>query len=188
MTQNSKKAMRKRLLINNKLQGKFIFVVTVIVLLVILIQVSSIWILAKKDMTQHSIVSKLRTTRDVRQLIIDKLIYITIITVLVGVGAATYLMLYFTHKIAGPMYRFSKTFEKIRKLDLTQRIKFRDGDELQDMADSFSLAIEALHKNMRSLRAATDELNTITAKRGAKPAQIKKAALLVIKLAKKFKV
>ena len=50
-----------------------------------------------------------------------------------------------SHKIAGPVYKFEKTCEKISEGDLTQRVFLRKGDSLIELQSAFNNMIEKLH-------------------------------------------
>src|SRR3989338_8850193 len=52
--------------------------------------------------------------------------------------------IYFSHKIAGPLYRFHATLEAIDKGDVSIRIRLRKADEAQLLAKRFNLTLENL--------------------------------------------
>ena len=56
--------------------------------------------------------------------------------------------LLFSHRIAGPVYRISKTLEEITKGNLGLKIKLREGDELVDLADMINNLTDNLNKTM----------------------------------------
>ena len=53
-----------------------------------------------------------------------------------------------SHKIAGPIYRIEKDMGEIARGNLALRIKLRRGDELQDIADAINAMTENLGKDM----------------------------------------
>jgi len=63
-----------------------------------------------------------------------------------------------THLIAGPLYRFEKSFETLREGDLTYRINLRKGDELRDLAEMFNDMMEDIHNKMKGDRAKREEI------------------------------
>ncbi len=58
--------------------------------------------------------------------------------------------LLFSHRIAGPVYRISKTLEEITKGNLGLKIKLREGDELVDLADMINNLTDNINKTITS--------------------------------------
>lgn len=56
--------------------------------------------------------------------------------------------LLFSHRIAGPVYRISKTLEEIIKGNLGLKIKLREGDELVDLADMINRLTESFNNTV----------------------------------------
>ena len=56
--------------------------------------------------------------------------------------------LLFSHRIAGPVYRITKTLEEIIKGNLGLKIKLREGDELVDLAYMINNLTDNLNKAM----------------------------------------
>jgi len=56
--------------------------------------------------------------------------------------------LLFSHRIAGPVYRISKTLEEITKGNLGLKIKLREGDELVDLAYMINNLTDNINKTM----------------------------------------
>lgn len=53
-------------------------------------------------------------------------------------------MLYFTHKIAGPVYRIKTDLARMLETNHYQNIKVREGDELQDVVTLLNNVLEKL--------------------------------------------
>lgn len=51
-----------------------------------------------------------------------------------------------SHRAAGPMFRFKKTFEQIRAGDMAARIHLRPNDDFQDVAREFNLMMDQVQK------------------------------------------
>jgi len=67
-------------------------------------------------------------------------------------GVAWILSIALTHYIAGPIYRFEKSFEALKSGDLTHRIHLRKGDELKFLGSSFNETMGSLQENIKSDR------------------------------------
>lgn len=64
------------------------------------------------------------------------------------------LALFFSHFIAGPIYRFEKTLEQMREGNLTVNVRLRKNDELKDVADLFNQTLAGLRNRLRKERDA----------------------------------
>ena len=80
----------------------------------------------------------------------------TIVLAIVGAVYTSYVFLYFSHRIAGPVMRFEKTFEQILAGNLRVSIVLREKDEFKETAENFNEMIEALRDRIRRI----DDLNT----------------------------
>lgn len=81
--------------------------------------------------------------------------------------AAVYgLIVYYSHRIAGPMYRFAETLKRIGDGDLTQTVKLRKHDFLQELGSEIdrmthgqAAAVQELRRAVRALRQANQRAN-----------------------------
>ncbi|HOG23771.1 MAG: hypothetical protein BWY44_01223 [Candidatus Omnitrophica bacterium ADurb.Bin292] len=62
--------------------------------------------------------------------------------------------IYVSHKIAGPLYRFSKTFSDVERGNYRTRIFLRKGDEGHPVAKEFNAAIESADRLLSDLKTA----------------------------------
>jgi nitrogen fixation/metabolism regulation signal transduction histidine kinase len=65
------------------------------------------------------------------------------------------LTVFFSHKLAGPVYRFERACHSLLEGDYIQRIVLRRGDDLQNLADLFNRAIEVTRDRLLALQQAT---------------------------------
>lgn len=61
--------------------------------------------------------------------------------------------LFFSHFVAGPIYRFQKVLDEMRDGNLNLHVKLRKHDELKDVADTFNQALSSLRHRLRKDRA-----------------------------------
>lgn len=59
------------------------------------------------------------------------------------------LALFFSHFVAGPLYRFERVFEQMEAGDLSAVVRLRKHDELKDTADVLNRALMGLRKHVR---------------------------------------
>ncbi|MBI4387972.1 MAG: methyl-accepting chemotaxis protein [Candidatus Omnitrophica bacterium] len=70
-----------------------------------------------------------------------------ILIVLIGFGS-----IYLTHKIAGPLYRFRKSFEAVKNGELNTRVRLRKNDEGMSVADAFNEMMQTLDTSIGSVK------------------------------------
>lgn len=68
----------------------------------------------------------------------------------------------FSHKVAGPMYRFEKSARAISEGDLTASFRVRKGDQAQDTALILQGMAKSLRDDIEKIKAAVDDLSAIT--------------------------
>jgi nitrate/nitrite-specific signal transduction histidine kinase len=87
-------------------------------------------------------------------------------TLLVVFGAGLFLVIvqivlltiFFSHKVAGPVYRFEHTMHSLIEGRYSEAIKLRKGDEMQNLADLFNCAITTTRQRLYDLiHAENDE-------------------------------
>ena len=76
-------------------------------------------------------------------------------TIMLGLAVTFGLALFFSHYLAGPLYRFERTLDDMRGGNLTGHIKLRRFDELQDTAQTFNQALAGLRSKVKMERDAT---------------------------------
>lgn len=69
--------------------------------------------------------------------------------------AAAVFSIYLTHRVAGPLYRFQRSTAELAEGNLAVRIRLRNGDELQDLAELANQAVENLDQAMKEIRDRT---------------------------------
>ena len=86
--------------------------------------------------------------------------------VLVGVGATGMVVfILFSHRIAGPLFRFEKTLKEVRSGDLTQRINLRKTDQLKEFKNALNELIGMLDERIGGIKNGLDELKKIVSRK-----------------------
>ncbi|MBE0433573.1 HAMP domain-containing protein [candidate division WOR-3 bacterium] len=57
--------------------------------------------------------------------------------------------LFISHRIAGPLHRLKMYMDKVQAGDLDVELKFRKGDAIHDVADSFNHMVEGIKKSSK---------------------------------------
>ncbi|NLE64521.1 MAG: methyl-accepting chemotaxis protein [Elusimicrobia bacterium] len=82
-----------------------------------------------------------------------------VVTVLVSLGAAV-VMVFVSHKIAGPLYRFKQTFRELGNGNFTNQVRLRKGDQLHEVASDFNQMITALRNQIHAIDAALTDVRS----------------------------
>ncbi len=144
-SQNNVRNRRRKILIDKPLQIRYTIMVVVLI-----IAYSALLIY-----TVHS--NSTTTTNMLLELIDNKpelagkfksVDTITVLISVIGMGIATliitYIGIFSTHKVAGPIYRFKKHLSSIKEGNFSVRTYLRKNDMLNELADDFNQASEKL--------------------------------------------
>lgn len=74
-----------------------------------------------------------------------------LVYVLLVCGAMAVLCVYTLHKVAGPLYRMSRTIESYIAGDFLRQVAFREGDQAALLATLFNRFLERLREDRRKL-------------------------------------
>jgi methyl-accepting chemotaxis protein len=102
---------------------------------------------------------------------------LALILMLIGV---VYIGLRFSNKIVGPIYNFGRNLQLVQRGDYTSEVRLRHGDEFQNTAGVFNLALESLRERIREDVRFLDEVAAEIEKSSADGAQ-KESALRMIR-------
>ena len=98
------------------------------------------------------------TIRNTRDILLPSIILTSIIVFLLLSAVTVYTVLYLSHKIAGPLYKFEKITNEIGKGNLNVHVKLRERDELLPLQNAFISMKENLnskiivfHKNFKKI-------------------------------------
>lgn len=72
--------------------------------------------------------------------------------------------IFITHKIAGPVFRMKKVAREIAGGDLNARIKLRNGDDLQDMAEDINYLAAQIESFVSAMKEQDKDLSGYIAK------------------------
>jgi methyl-accepting chemotaxis protein len=84
--------------------------------------------------------------------------------VLISIVFVGLISIVFTHHISGPAFRFIKAFRAVREKDLTDRIKLRKFDYLQDVSSEFNISLDNLNADIKTIKEASGKIVQIAQK------------------------
>ncbi|MCG3205473.1 MAG: hypothetical protein KCHDKBKB_02194 [Elusimicrobia bacterium] len=109
----------------------------------------------------HWIVGRLIDTNAVQGDVKEQLELLVGITGKTGFLAAVVifaLTLFLSHFVAGPIFRFEKTFEQMRDGNLGGHVRLRGHDEFKESADLLNQALSSIRNKLKKEREANDVL------------------------------
>lgn len=113
------------------------------------------------------------TLRAIQQVLFVRIAVAYSVTTLVVLLAMAILHLLYSHRIAGPAYRMTQDAARIAEGDLSRTIRFRQSDNLLDMADSinsvvmqFRDQINQIQQTLTQIEQQTDSLDTLIRSNG----------------------
>ena len=148
---------RSNYFIEKKFQATFIMKFCFLVIAGGFLIINLVYFFASQASTV-SIVNSRVVVRSASDFILPILVQTVAITVIL-VGIATILVtLLFSHRIAGPLYRFKKVLEALEAGDFSSAFKIRTLDQLQILADTLNSVVVKNRKQLGAIKDALDVL------------------------------
>ncbi len=152
-------AKRRRFFLKDSSQPTLILKVYMMLLVVMCSSGGVFYFIGNKNLTQeffkaHSVIE---TTM---QLLLPALVAVNLIALLV----ASFLVISFSHSIAGPVYRLKNLSGRIAKGDLTVVVKFREKDAIQELSKVINDIIMGLNSRLKNLEGSLTELGNLSDK------------------------
>jgi len=67
------------------------------------------------------------------------------------------IVIYISHRIAGPLNRLKQAMQKVGQGDFSSKLKFRKYDEIHDVADTFNAMVDELAKKFPDKGALSNQ-------------------------------
>lgn len=154
---NTKTYRRRQFFVKKDYQFKFILKFCLIVLAGSIISTGLIFFFSQGTLTSSFENSRL-VVKNTALAILPAIIYTNIITLLMISLATIVAVLFISHKIAGPMFRFEKELKLIGDGDLTKTIRLRKNDQITDMAESLNEMTVNLHRKTVNIQEGVEKL------------------------------
>ncbi len=142
---------RKNYFIKRSFQTKFSLRFALLILLEALLITALFWYVSKGTLTTGYSGGELKIEKTASFFYVSFVLILMIASIAVGmVGMLVFI--FYSHRIAGPLFRFQKTLQELASGDLTGRIRLRQKDQLVDLGDSINLAAGTLDKQIGRLK------------------------------------
>ena len=122
-------------------------------------------------MSQDTLTSSFQDSRLVIQAtseaILPGLVTTNLITIVVVTVAAAAVLLFVSHRIAGPLYRLEKEITRIGEGDLSVQVSLRRKDQIGELAQTLNMATSQVHTKVFHLAEKLNEARALAAREGS---------------------
>jgi len=178
---------RKQHFIKKGYQTRFIFKFCLLVLVGGLISTGLLYAVSRGTLTSSFENSRL-TVESTSAAILPAVVYTNLVTLVLITVATILVVLYVSHKIAGPLFRFEKDLSEIAGGDLTKVIRLRRKDEVKEMAETLNRMTGSLRESVKEVQARLDEAAEQAEEDGASDALKEKLFQAQSAMQRRFKV
>ena len=154
---------RKNYFIDKDFQARFILKFCFLVVLAAIITTGILYFVGKKS-TTVAIVDSRVLVRSTADFLLPILIQ-TVLVVMVILGLATIIVtLLFSHKIAGPLFRFRKAIAEVRLGNLSANFQLRNYDQLKNLSEEVNAMIDKTREQIDLIKS---DVTKLKAKKGS---------------------
>jgi methyl-accepting chemotaxis protein len=153
----AQKYRRRNYFIKKRFQTKFILRFCALVVLGSVISGVILYLLSRGTVTTAFVNSRLSIV-NTADYILPALIGSGLVSIVLISIATAIVVMYLSHRIAGPLFRIEKSAEEIGSGNLAFKIWLRSTDEITRMADGLNKMTENLRKSLLEIKSQSDDL------------------------------
>lgn len=101
--------------------------------------------------------------RNVSQMLFPIVLTLSVLNILITAGVIVVVVLYSSHKIAGPVYRFNQALKAVTAGDLAPLTRVREKDQFRELSESFSEMTGVLSGDMGEIKKGIEALKSLHA-------------------------
>lgn len=154
---------RRNYFINGRLQGRYMFTLYLLVAVVVVLFILLLIYFTNQSMTITYENSNLQLGATPLMMFKKTLIAAWLLMVLFGFAVALFGMFY-SHRIAGPLYKLGMIFEGMSRGVLDNTIRLRKNDEALDVMEKLQKATRYLSGKVLGLQHQTERIEAATAR------------------------
>jgi methyl-accepting chemotaxis protein len=162
MNNNKKTFRRRNYFIKKKFQLDFSAKFLVIIVIEAVLAIGLFLYLSKGTLTTGYSGSELKVA-STYNFFLPMLLFSNIIIVGVTAIAGIVILVFLSHKLAGPLYRFEKVLDEIGSGNLTYRFKLRGTDQFVELENSINTLANTIDKNMGGVKYRVTEISGLLA-------------------------
>lgn len=151
---------RRTVFIQPAFQGRFIAWMLAMIVVFGVCSAAILYFLLASDLENETRAAHLRIIDTWQKLGLSIILANAMSAIFIGISV-TVVVLYISHKIAGPMYRLQILFKEVGRGNLDISVRLRDKDQLQELANSFDEMLADLRQRRNRQDAALQEAQGI---------------------------
>jgi methyl-accepting chemotaxis protein len=128
---------------------------------------------------QANLFSASVTYRNMREMLFPIILTLSFLNLLISSIILGGFVLYASHKVAGPLYRFKVVVDEIRQGNLKPRASIREDDQLQEFSTAMREMVETLRQDFNGIKQKVSEMEGLLAQ--GKPGDLAMTKLQEIK-------
>lgn len=163
MSNGEKKHARGTLFIQKSFQTGMIAKFVGLLISMALISSVILYFLAGSEL-ESSYYQAHSTIESVWEMLFPIVLITNLVSVILIAIATAYVILYTSHKIAGPMHKMEKVVNDIAEGNLNQTIRFRDKDQAQPLGAAINNMIGKLSERLANISAVKQEISLMEEK------------------------
>lgn len=148
---------RKAILINKSFQFKLIAKFIVVNIIILLIFGGLMFLFLNSEIESNLHTAHV-TYNNVRNMLFPILVTLSIINIVISSIVIAGFVLFASHKLAGPIYRFTQTLDNMSKKDFSPFPDLRGGDQFLVFSKSLKKMSETVRSDMASIQSKIHEL------------------------------
>lgn len=158
---DNKKAFRRRnYFIKKKFQIDFSIKFLIVIVIEAILAIGLFAYLSKGTLTTGYLGSELKIA-GTRDFFLPALLFSNLIIVGVTAIVGIVVLVFLSHKLAGPLYRFENVLSSIKKGDLTQKFKLREKDQFAELQNSINELASAMDMNVGAMKSGIGKISKL---------------------------
>ena len=153
--------MRKKYLVDKNFQFRFALQMALFVVVVPFLVWVNVFVLGLQTFDRELLAEAARTDSGFASLVLSRQWVLMVVVYGLSLAAVYLLIVYHSHRIAGPVYRFAQALKKIAEGDLTQQVKLRKDDFLQELGVEINRLAHTQGNTVTDLRTAVRSLKNL---------------------------
>lgn len=154
---NRRSLFRRQVYLKKKFQNNFILKFIMILVVSSILSVSLTLFITQGSLTASYINSKL-VIQSTSLAIMPSVIFSNLITIIIVGIVAGFVTVLASYEIVGPMCRFENHVQRVATGNLKDRIRIRQGDQFQEIANSLNQMIDNLNTSVTDIGKEVEQL------------------------------